>query len=82
MNKYRHLALLLLCSCISTLAAAQEGTPAMADAMRSNGKIYVVVAVMVIIFLGIVLYLIRMERQIKKLEERNHSDASYTHQNN
>lgn len=41
----------------------------MADEMRSNGKIYVVVAVLVTIFIGIILYLIRLDRKISKLEK-------------
>ena len=41
----------------------------MADEMRSKGKIYVVVAVLVTIFIGIILYLIRLDRKITKLEK-------------
>lgn len=43
--------------------------------LRSNDKIYVVVAVLVIIFIGIVLYLIRLDRKISKLEQRDHSNS-------
>jgi len=39
------------------------------DEMRSNGKIYVVVAVLTAIFIGIILYLIRLDRKISKLEK-------------
>lgn len=38
------------------------------DFMRSTGKIYVVVAVLVVIFLLIIGYLIVLDRKIKKLE--------------
>jgi CcmD family protein len=41
----------------------------MADTMRSNGKIYVVVAVLTTIFIGIILYLIRLDRKLSKLEK-------------
>lgn len=41
----------------------------MADGLRANGKIYVVVAVLVTILIGIVLYLVRLDRKIKKLEK-------------
>lgn len=41
----------------------------MADEMRSNGKIYVVVAVLTTIFLGIILYLIRLDKKLSKLEK-------------
>ena len=40
----------------------------MADAMRSNGKIYVVVAVLVIILSGLILYVVRLDRKISRLE--------------
>ena len=43
----------------------------MANLMRSNGKIYVVVAVISIIFLGIVFFLIRIDSKIRKIEKRN-----------
>ena len=41
----------------------------MADALRSSGKIYVVVAVIAVIFLGIATYLIYMDKRISKLEK-------------
>ncbi len=49
--------------------------PAMAFAqakeslMYSSGRIYVVVAVMLIILLGLILYLVRIEKKVKKLED-------------
>ena len=41
----------------------------MADIMKSNGKIYVVIAVMLTILAGIILYLVRLDRKISKLEK-------------
>ena len=60
---------------MSFLAFAQDSSnnAQMADSMRSNGKIYVVVAVMLVIFLGIVLYLFRMDRRMSKLEKNPNS---------
>jgi len=40
----------------------------MASIMRSNGKIYVVVAVLLTILIGLILYLINIDRKISKLE--------------
>jgi hypothetical protein len=40
----------------------------MADTFRSNGKIYVVVLVICTIFAGIILFLVFLERKIKRLE--------------
>lgn len=56
---------------IHHIVLAQDGKPEMADVMRSNGKIYVVVAVIVAIFAGIIIYLIRLDRKLTKLE-KNH----------
>jgi len=41
----------------------------MAETMRSNGKIYVVVGVIAIIFVGIVVYLISIDRRLTKIEK-------------
>ena len=62
------LFLSLLASSLLTFAqdvAAVE----MATGLRSSGKIYVVVAVLVIIFIGIVIYLTRLDKKISKLEK-------------
>lgn len=37
--------------------------------MRSNGKIYVVIGVLISIFIGLVLFMVIMERRLKKLEK-------------
>jgi hypothetical protein len=41
----------------------------MADLMRSNGKIYVVLAVMLTILAGLIIYLIRLDKKMVKLEK-------------
>ncbi len=43
----------------------------MADTMKANGKIYVVIAVILTILAGLVLYLIRLDRKISKLEKNS-----------
>lgn len=40
----------------------------MADTMRSEGKIYVVVVVLVIIFLGLFGFLFAIDKKVKKIE--------------
>lgn len=55
------------------LLATAQGKVEMADGLRSNGKIYVVVAVIVTIFTGIILYLIRLDRKLTKLEKNHHN---------
>jgi CcmD family protein len=47
---------------------AQE-EPEMATLLRSNGKIYVVVTAALIIFIGIVAYLIVLDRKLSRLEK-------------
>ena len=42
---------------------------AMADAMRSDGKIYVVVVISLIILFSLFLYLYRIEKQIKSIKK-------------
>ena len=64
----------LLCLLLANfLSMAQSGGVEMADTFRSNGKIYVVVAVVLTIFAGIILYLIRLDRKLTKLEKNHHN---------
>lgn len=60
MKKVFSITALLL---FSILANAQD------DIMTENGKIYVVIAVMLTILAGLVLYLVRLDRKISKLEK-------------
>jgi CcmD family protein len=52
-------------------ASAQGGPVEMADAFRANGKIYVVVAIISVIFIGLGAYLFHLDRKISKLEKQN-----------
>ena len=45
----------------------------MADTMRSNGKIYVVVVVLATIFAGIFTCLVVLDRKIGRMEKENQS---------
>ncbi len=51
-------------------AYAQEKVE-MADGLRSNGKIYVVVAVLTIILTGLFIFLINIDRKVSKLEKES-----------
>jgi CcmD family protein len=42
----------------------------MADTMRSEGKIYVVVAIMLIIFTGLIVYLVSLDRKVTRIEKK------------
>ncbi len=68
----RNIVLLLFLMILSLLSFAQEKTGVnveMADTMRSNGRIFVVVAVLLTILFGLVLYIVRLDRKISRLEK-------------
>jgi K+-transporting ATPase A subunit len=65
MKKFLYLFLLMA---ISTIANAQDAE--MADVMRSNGKIYVVVGIILIVLAGLITYLFMLDRKITKLENK------------
>ncbi|MCV9388469.1 CcmD family protein [Reichenbachiella ulvae] len=47
----------------------QNESVEMADTMRQSGKIYVVVAVVITIFAGLVFYLVRLDKKVSRLEQ-------------
>lgn len=51
---------------------AQDNGVEMADSLRSNGKIYVVVICIVIILVGLLAYLFSIDKRLKKIEKENH----------
>lgn len=53
---------------MSTIVFGQDSKPEMADVMRSNGKIYVVVAVCLTILIGLFIYVFLLDRKISRLE--------------
>lgn len=75
----KKIALLFFSLFASIWLFAQQGDSVeMADTMRQNGKIYVVVAVILTILAGIFLYLIRLDRKISKLEKDNRENQFIT----
>jgi hypothetical protein len=58
------------------LLSAQDTGVEMADVLRSNGKIYVVVLVLATIFAGIIAFLVHLERRIKRLEKAEDKSRS------
>lgn len=76
-NKAFSFCLTLALLGVSVLANAQQQNTEKGpinEFFRSNDKIYVIVGVLVIIFIGIVLFLIRLDRKIGKLEERERNN--------
>ena len=62
---------LLLGSMFSQPLLAQSATP---DFMRSMGKMYVVVAVIVVVFIGIVIFLTYLDNRLTRLKNQIHDN--------
>jgi hypothetical protein len=52
-----------------SVAQAQDGSVP-ADGMRAGGKIYVVLTVALTVLVGLILYVVRLDRKISKLEKQ------------
>lgn len=71
-TRIRTLILLFVCWMMTLPVMAQGDTTKtveMADGLRANGKIYIVVAVLVTILAGLFFYMARLDRKISKLEK-------------
>ena len=53
----------------AVLLAQNDASIEMADTFRSEGKIYVVILVITIVFTGLVIFAFRSDRKIAKLEK-------------
>jgi len=69
MKKLLFIILPILCSA-SVFAQGAKGVD-MADELRSSGKIYVVIATIAIIFIGLAIFLFSIDRRLKKIEKGN-----------
>jgi len=49
--------------------SVDRNTVEMADQLRADGKIYVVVGVLLIVLIGIFIYLTRLDSKVSKLEK-------------
>jgi len=65
----KHLLIMTLCLFARLFVIAQTAPVEMADGMRSNGKIYIVVAVCLTILIGLFLYVWNIDRKISRLEK-------------
>ena len=68
MNRLRRLQIFVLLMILNIAAFAQNNVQ-MADTMRAEGKIYVVVAMILIIVTGFLIYLFTLDKRIKRLEK-------------
>ena len=63
-------ALFIIIFISSFTVFAQDYSVEMAEKLRSSGKIYVVVAVMLLLFIAFIVYLFSIDKRLKKLEEK------------
>jgi hypothetical protein len=75
MHKKAYFWLLVFASWFMGFSARAQNTVGgkpveMADGLRANGKIYVVIIVVVTILLGLLAYVIRLDRKISRLEKK------------
>ena len=69
-NRIKKSGMIIFLLMLSISSFAQENQPVeMADSLYQSGKIYVVITVIAVIFIGIVTYLIMLDRKISKLEK-------------
>ena len=60
---------LLVSLVVISFAAHAQQQAEMADTMRSNGKIYVVVGVILIIITGLFAYLFSLDKKVSRIEK-------------
>ena len=72
MNNLRKLILFFLFACYQVVANAQSvATDANSnDLMRSNGRIFLVMTIVVFIVIGLLLYVYSIDKKISKLEKK------------
>jgi len=68
MKKFLFAFSFLLLAFCSTFAQDVNGVE-MATELRNSGKIYVVVAVLAVIFIGLAFYLFSIDNRLKKIEK-------------
>ena len=61
--------LCLVLAMVSIIVQAQPEVE-MADTMRAEGKIYVVVGIILIVLAGLITYLLLLDKKVTKLENR------------
>ncbi|MBK6986924.1 MAG: CcmD family protein [Bacteroidetes bacterium] len=69
MKKINYLLFTLLAIVSPVIGFAQNSDIEMADTMRSNGKIFVVIGVIGIILLGILIFLLQIDKKVRILEK-------------
>ncbi|HQW23942.1 MAG TPA: CcmD family protein [Bacteroidia bacterium] len=71
MKKINYLLFTLLAIVSPVIGFAQNSDIEMADTMRSNGKIFVVIGVIGIILVGILIFLLLIDKKVRILEKNS-----------
>jgi len=71
--KFLNTLLILLVS--SFTGMAQQADIEMADQFRADGKIYVVIAVVLLVLVGIFIYLFNLDKKVTRLEKEVSKNA-------
>ena len=62
--------MLLFAGLLSSNCVFAQNNGAVENVMRSNGKIYVVLAVCITILVGLILYLVSIDKKIARIEDK------------
>jgi len=63
--------LLLMTFLLPLLTKAQSAAPEMADEIRGNGKIYIVLACVLMVLFGMIAFLLILEKRLARIEKEN-----------
>jgi hypothetical protein len=73
LKRYFRLLIAVMLALLCTVTYAQDSVaskrPEMANAFRANGKIYVVIAVLVAILAGLFIYVASLDRKMSRIEK-------------
>lgn len=71
MNIWTKIVVFVVALLSSGLTWGQESAskPEMAEGLKANGMIYIVVIVLLVVFAGIVIYLISIDRKLSRIEK-------------
>ncbi|MBA4197306.1 MAG: CcmD family protein [Chitinophaga sp.] len=62
---------LLFCLMLTSIFSFAQDTTNSTDVLKSNGKIYVVMIIVIVIVTGLFIYLINLDRKVTKLEKES-----------
>ena len=69
-NIFARFIFFLVFAMCTSVAVGQTPNSSMENLMRSNGRIYVVIAVILTILGGLLFYLVRLDRKISRMEKQ------------